>query len=137
MNRMIGLALLVIVSPLVACSSAIDDPPMVGLAEPDASFPAQYAQFYGVWSGKWDDYWDVTFVIDDIDDNGSLQGHYYWKENVPGPWSHQILDGQIENDTAQLGNIRIELDTTMADTAIAYGDFPTDRTALLRKLPPL
>ena len=118
-------------------SSAGDAPPEVGLAALDTSLPAQYAQFYGVWSGKWDDYWDVTFVIDDIDDNGSLQGHYYWKESVPGPWSHQILDGHIENDSAQLGNIRIELDTTMTDAAIAYGDFPTDRTARLRKLQPL
>src|SRR5882724_5518047 len=96
------MAALFTVLALAACQNAATTPPTQALAPPTqalappaADLPPQYARFHGVWSGKWDDTWDVTFVIDDVSGDGHVNGHYYWKENVPGAWSHQTTSGNI------------------------------------------
>lgn len=136
MKWAIACTLLMAMSLLTACASDHQSPPMAGLAEPDSTIRAEYAAFYGVWSGKWDEHWDVILVIDEIDDDGSIGGDYYWKERIPGPWSYRRLAGYIEGGSAQLDFIRIDLDSAATDTATAIGDFPTDRTARLTKLKP-
>lgn len=78
----------------------------------------------------------MTFVIDEIDPAGIIHVHYYWKETVPGPWSHRQFEGEIKGKSILLGSIRIDLDPNVPDTATAFGDFSTDRTAALRRLKP-
>ena len=128
------LAMLVVLA-IAGCQTATTASPTQPLAPPAADLPAQYARFHGVWSGKWDDTWDVKFVIDDISDDGHATGHYYWKENVPGPWSHEIMSGDIHGGAIVFGVITITLDLTDGNKAVAVGKFERNtRTARLTKL---
>ena len=120
---------------LAACETAAATPPTQPLAAPAADLPAQYARFHGIWSGKWDDTWDVTFVIDDVSGDGHVNGHYYWKENVPGAWSHQTTSGNIHGDTVVFSVITITIDSADSSKAVAVGKFEKNtRTAQLTKL---
>jgi hypothetical protein len=123
---------------IAACQtppSAPSTPPMQALAPVPADLPPQYARFYGAWSGKWDNVWDVTFVVDRISNTGSADGHYYWKEQVNGPWSHDLVSGDIHGDTLTFDIITITLDPTESTKATAVGKFATvTRTAKLTKL---
>lgn len=134
MSRLAIVILMAALPLLVSCGSKFHAPPTAGLVKPNSEIPIRYSAFYGVWTGKWDEYWDVVFVIDEIDDGGSVGGDYYWKEYVPGPWNYRRLAGQIQGDSLQLDLIRIDLDSATSDTATAFGDFPMDRTARIKKL---
>jgi hypothetical protein len=123
------------ISALAGCETAATTPPTQPPAPPAADLPAQYARFNGMWSGKWDDTWDVTFVIDAVSSDGQASGHYYWKENVPGPWSHDPMSGFIHGDAAVFGVITITIDPADGNKAVAVGRFELHtRTAKLTKL---
>ena len=117
------------------CTTAPTAPPTQPLGPAAADIPAQYARFRGVWSGKWDDVWDVTFVIDDITGDGHANGHYYWKERVPGAWNHHAVAGTIRGATVVFGVITITLDPADGNKAVAVGRFELHtRTAKLARL---
>jgi len=104
------------------CTTAPTAPPTQPLGPAAADIPAQYARFRGVWSGKWDDVWDVTFVIDDITGDGHANGHYYWKERVPGAWNHHAVAGTIRGATVVFGVITITLDPADGNKAVPLAD---------------
>ena len=136
------MAALFTVLALAACQNAATTPPTQALAPPTqalappaADLPPQYARFHGVWSGKWDDTWDVTFVIDDLSSDGHANGHYYWKENVPGAWNHHTTSGEIRGNAVIFGVMTITIDAADSSKAVAVGKFETHtRTAQLTKL---
>lgn len=121
---------------LVGCETvpAPMEPPAGPLPPVAADLRPDYAQFYGIWSGKWDSTWDVTFVIDSVSSTGLASGHYYWKEHVPGPWSHQTVSGWIRGVEVVFGVMTITIDTADKTKAVAVGRFELNtRTARLRK----
>lgn len=122
---------------LAGCqATAPVEPPAGGLPPVAAELRPEYAQFYGIWSGKWDSKWDVTFVIDSVAANGLAKGHYYWKEQVPGPWSHRTVSGWIRGTEVAFGVMTITIDAGDKSKAVAVGRFELNtRTARLRKLP--
>ena len=111
------------------------EPPAGGLPPVAAELRPDYAQFHGIWSGKWDSTWDVTFVIDSVAANGLASGHYYWKEHVPGPWSHHTVSGWIRGAEVAFGVMTITIDGSDKTKAVAVGRFELNtRTARLRKV---
>ena len=79
----------------------------------------------------------MTFVIDDVSNNGHANGHYYWKETVPGAWNYDTVSGEIDDRGSgfKSGKILISIDQTDNNKAYAIGLFEENtRTALLTKL---
>ena len=77
--------------------------------------------------------WPVFFVIVDTGEP-TYKVFYKWKERANGPFSLQSGTAEGSLSVVNFGGIKISLDPKNPDRALAWGNFPTPRTANLKRL---
>jgi hypothetical protein len=88
----------------------------------------------GAWAGKWDETWPVFFVIEDAE-SPVYRVSYIWKEEVNGPYSIQKLKAKGNSAEIQSDYLRLVIEKSDPNRAVAYGDFKIPRIAYLKRIP--
>jgi hypothetical protein len=88
----------------------------------------------GRWIGKWDNVWCVQFTITQDRTTKNIAVLYEWEEKPGQPLQRTRARGQLAGDQLKIGNlIEMSISARSPDEAIAYGRFPTPRTAALTR----
>lgn len=88
----------------------------------------------GQWEGAWDNTWKTEFKI--VQKGPSkFRFTYKWVEILGRSMRSDISTAYVLNESSiKSGNITITIDEQNPNRAIAYGDFPKPRTAILEKV---
>ena len=109
---------------LAACTAF---PPVSG----ESRRPEDYI---GRWIGKWDSIWCVQFTITQDRTTKNIAVLYEWEEKPGQPLQRAQLSGQLASNQLKIGTlIEMSISARSPDEAIAYGRFPTPRTAALTR----
>lgn len=78
-------------------------PPATTVSAPDASVPAEFAAFSGIWQGTWGASLDGKLAVTSVGADGATDVVYAWGEN-PGRFDPGFLEtqGKIDNGVLTL-----------------------------------
>jgi hypothetical protein len=101
---------------------------------PDSSESRGAEDYTGRWIGKWDNTWCVQFTITQDQATKNIDVLYEWEEKPGQPLQRAQIRGQLASGQLKIGNlIELSISARSPDEAIAYGRFPTPRTAALAR----
>jgi hypothetical protein len=83
-----------------------------------------------MWVGKWDGIWCVQFTVTENADSSDYSVLYEHEERPGQPLERAQLVGRLTGGVLSVGSL-IDITFEDRDHAVAYGRFPTPRTARL------